>query len=150
MKYILFARFISVISIAISLPALAAAPDLQSDSELVTAGYYRLSWQSDTEETQMKGDYILEQATDREFELATTLYRGPDTATLISGRPNGTYYYRIRNIENADSPMQWSNVVTVEVAHHSLSRAFMFFILGAVVFVATLVIVVRGSQTHKY
>ena len=123
-------------------PELFAAPELQTDAEMATAGYFRLSWQSN-----MAADFILEEAKDPTFSQATTLYRGPDTATLISGRSNGTYYYRIRNVQD-DAHSDWSNVTKVEVSHHPLSRAFMFFTLGAIVFIATLVVVVLGSKTH--
>ena len=122
-------------------PPLAAAPELKSDSELATAGYYRLNWQSD-----IAADFVLEEATDPTFSQAKTLYQGPDTATLISGRANGTYYYRIRNIQD-DMENEWSNVTKVEVTHHPLSRAFMFFTLGAIVFIATLVVVILGNKT---
>lgn len=81
-----------------------------------------------------------------DFTDSKTLYQGPDTATLVSGRKNGTYYYRVRSEKPGSD---WSNAVEVKVAHHPLSRAFMFFSLGALVFVATLTMVVRGNLAHK-
>lgn len=128
--------------ILVSVPPLFAAPQLQTDSELATAGYYQLNWQGD-----IKSDYLLEESTDPSFTQSTILYEGPDTATLISGRADGTYYYRIRFIQD-DTESGWSNVTRVEVSHHPLSRAFMFFTLGAIVFIATLAVVVLGSKTH--
>lgn len=139
-----FFSFLAAVFIAISPPLLAAKPVLQTDSELSSAGYYRLSWQSE-----IAGDFILQEATDAAFSQATTLYSGPDTATLISGRSDGTYYYRIRNAQDVDTSDAWSNVAKVEVAHHPLSRAFVFFALGALVFIATLAIVVLGSRSHN-
>ena len=126
----------------VSVPPLLAAPQLQTDSELATAGYYQLSWQGD-----INSDYLLEESTDPSFSQSTILYEGPDTATLVSGRSDGTYYYRIRFIQD-DTESGWSNVTRVEVSHHPLSRAFMFFALGAIVFIATLVVVVLGSRSH--
>ena len=125
---------------AVCAQVLADVPELQSDSELATAGYFRLSWKGSDD-----SDYVLQQANNPEFLNPQTLYQGPDTATLVSGRSDGSYYYRIRYVE-ADS---WSNIKKVDVAHHSLSRAFMFFTLGAIVFIATLVVVVIGNKTHK-
>ena len=126
----------------VSVPPLLAAPQLQTDSELATAGYYQLSWQGD-----INSDYLLEESTDPSFSQSTILYEGPDTATLVSGRSDGTYYYRIRFIQD-DTESGWSNVTRVEVSHHPLSRAFMFFALGAIVFIATLVVVALGSRSH--
>lgn len=125
---------------AVCAQVLADVPELQSDSELASAGYFRLSWQGEDHR-----DYVLQQANNPEFLNPQTLYQGPDTATLVSGRSDGSYYYRIRYVE-ADG---WSNVTKVEVSHHSLSRAFMFFSLGAIVFIITLVVVVIGNKTHK-
>lgn len=123
--------------------ALAAAPELQSDSDIASAGYYRLSWKSD-----ISVDFILQESKDPAFSQPTTLYQGPDTATLVSGRSDGTYYYRIRSSED-DTETGWSNTAKVEVNHHPLSRAFMFFALGAIVFIATLSVVILGSKSYK-
>ena len=123
-----------------SAPA-AATPKLKSDSNLSNAGYYQLHWAN-----QKPGDFILEESMTPDFTDAKTLYHGPDTATLVSGRKNGTYYYRVRS---AKADGDWSNAVEVKVAHHPLSRAFMFFSLGALVFIATLTMVVRGNLTHR-
>jgi hypothetical protein len=40
----------------------------------------------------------------------------------------------------------WSEPVTVTVAHHPLSRAVAFFTVGALVFLATLGLIVRGAR----
>lgn len=94
----------------------------------------------------MADGFILQEAASPEFSNASILYQGPDTATLVSGKADGTYYYRIRN---TTTPAEWSNITKVTVTHHPLSRAFMFFILGALVFVATLVMVIRGNRTYR-
>lgn len=123
-----------------SAPAIAA-PRLESDSSLSSAGYYQLHWVN-----QHAGSFILEESKNPDFTDAKILYQGPDTATLVSGRKNGTYYYRIRS---EDAGNDWSNSIQVKVVHHPLSRAFLFFSLGAFVFVATLTMVIRGNLAHK-
>ena len=116
------------------------APDLSSDTEVASAGFYRLSWQ-----TPAAARVELEEADNAAFTAADRRYLGPDDASVISGQPNGTWYYRAREIRGAETG-PWSDVVKVTVAHHPLSRAFMFFGLGVVVFVATLLMVVRGAE----
>ena len=118
-----------------------AVPTLKSDSNESTAGYYQLHWSNNH-----AGDFILQESNKPDFSDAELLYQGPDTATLVSGRKNGTYYYRVRS---ADTENDWSNSVKVNVTHHPLSRAFMFFSLGALVFVATLIMVIRGNLAHR-
>jgi len=118
-----------------------AVPTLQSDNNDSTAGYYQLHW-SNTR----AGIFVLQESRKPDFSDANILYQGPDTATLVSGRKNGTYYYRVRQ---ADAGNHWSNSISVNVAHHPLSRAFLFFSLGALVFVATLTMVIRGNLAHR-
>lgn len=112
-------------------------PTLTSDSEVATAGYYQLSWESDNAVVE------LEESTDATFGDPQLLYAGADSATVISGRSDGTWFYRARiRDNNGESP--WSEPVSVTVTHHTLTRALSFFALGIVVFLATVWIIVRG------
>ena len=118
-------------------------PSLSSDTEIATAGFYRLSWQTDGI-TQVE----LQEADNPDFADASIDYQGPDDASVVSGKPNGTWYYRARVIGDQQAG-PWSTAVKVTVAHHPLYRAFMFFGLGVVVFVATLLLVVRGAERER-
>jgi len=124
-----------------------AAPVLESDTKLSSAGYFRLSWKDPSDESAESTNYELQEANDPAFSHASILYSGPDTASLISGRRNGTYYYRVGSVDGQSDPV-WSNSQIVEVSHHPLSRAFMFFALGALVFIATLTMVILGNKAH--
>jgi hypothetical protein len=66
----------------------------------------------------------------------------------MSGRGNGTYYYRLRVLGAGPLPA-WSDTVRVQVKHHPLARAFAFFAAGGLVFIATLVLIVAGSRARK-
>jgi len=115
------------------------APQLAVDNPVATAGFYRLSWVTEAEQAE------LQEATDPAFHDPVTLYTGPDRASVLSGKPDGTRYYRVRGITNA-TPGRWSEPVRVTVEHHDLRRAFLFLALGFSVFVAILVTVVRGAS----
>ena len=119
---------------------LLPVPRLSSDTDIATAGFYRLSWKTD-KITQVE----VQEADNPAFNDASLQYQGPDDASVISGKANGTWYYRARVLRDQQSG-PWSDVVKVTVAHHPLSRAFMFFGLGVVVFVATLLMVIRGAE----
>ena len=114
------------------------APTLHSGTSLSTAGYFQLSWSG--QDSVLK-QYELQQATQNNFSDARTFYRGPDEATVISGLGDQKYYYRVRHENSA-----WSNTVEIEVKHHPLSRAFGFFALGALMFVATVIVLVKGER----
>jgi hypothetical protein len=118
----------------------ANAIELQSDSEIATAGYYQLSWSGKTK------TFELQESSEPTFVSYRTVYQGSDLATIISGKPDGDYFYRIQSI--GDDPRQQSEIIKVTVAHHPLSTAFMFFIAGAIVFLATLFLILKGKRQN--
>lgn len=122
----------------------SASPELSADTTVATAGYFGLSWGPAGEAGGAPARFELQEAPDPAFAAPHTLYAGPDRATALSGRPDGTYYYRVRADGGA-----WSPVVAVEVMHHSLVRAGLFFALGAAVFVATVVLILRGDARER-
>lgn len=127
----------------LSLPAIpAAAITLHSDTETATAGYFQLHWEAEPAE----GPFVLEESASADFSHARVLYRGPDLASVVSGKPDNEYFYRVR--EQA-SPANTSNTVKVTVAHHPLRTALGFFSVGAIVFLATLVAIFRGNSQGR-
>lgn len=120
--------------------ALPAAPQLSVDSEVANAGVYNIAWQ-DTVSNSL--EYELEEAATADFKAPRQVYKGPDRARTFSGRPNGNYFYRVRS----SSPQSaWSPALQVQVAHHPLSRAWTFFAMGALVFIATLGLILSGPN----
>lgn len=129
----------ALVPLALWTAAAAATPALSTDTELATAGYYRLLWTADTTDVE-----ITEHTAGSPQERI--IYSGPDRATLISGQPDGTRIYRAGELGPDGTVVAWSEPVTVTVAHHPLSRALAFFALGACVFLATLALVVAGAR----
>jgi hypothetical protein len=58
--------------------------------------------------------YLLQEADNMAFTGATTAYSGAATQAAISGKADGTYYYRVR-ATNSEGDSDWSNVVSVYV-----------------------------------
>ena len=121
-----------------------APPSLTTDVEIATAGFYRLTWDASAENV----SFELQEAATASFDDPRVAYTGPDLATTFTGRSDGTYYFRIREVI-ADGHSPWSEVVTVQVQHHPLQRAVIFFALGALVFLATLALVLRGADRNS-
>ena len=112
---------------------------LSSDQATATAGYYQLRWSLKYEDPDTI--YIVNEMS--ESGMATKqIYKGTDTATMISGKPDGTYTYIVHSENNKYT----SKPVTVTVAHHSLTTAFNFFWIGAVVFIFILIAILRGNR----
>jgi hypothetical protein len=119
--------------------AMVPAPGLTTDTSRATAGFYRLSWTTSARRVE------LQEATDAGFQHPVTLYSGPDHAALLSGKPNGTWFYRVR-AEDGNRPSPWSRAVRVTVAHHSLGRAMLFLALGVLVFLAIVLMILRARE----
>ncbi len=118
------------------------APKLFSNTNVASAGFYRLHWETAIKQVE------LQEADNSAFNSPTVFYEGSDSATVISGKPNGTWYYRIRTIEN-QLRSDWSDPVVVTVSHHSLSRALLFFLVGLIMFITTVLLVVKGTKNIK-
>ncbi len=119
-----------------------------ASGQLTKSGYFKLQWTVNPAEQQHATlTYEVQQSGSNTFDQAKTLYSGPDLATFCSGYKNGTYYFRVRAFPiHGNTPGQWSAPLQVQVKHHSLHLAFALFGLGAVVFLITVGIVVRGSR----
>jgi hypothetical protein len=126
------------LSPATSGSALDSAPLLSCDNNPATAGFFRLRWESDADRVE------IQEGSSSDFRNATTAYVGPDRAAVISGKPDGTWFYRARAVSGS-RPGPWSKAIAVNVDHHSLSRAVLFLLLGIIVFISTASMIVRGS-----
>lgn len=114
------------------------ALQLNTDTEIATAGFFQLSWKSNQKNIQ------LQESGTADFLSPKIIYVGPDRARVVSGKPNGDYYYRLSQTGN-NKPV-FSNIVKVTVKHHPLKNAIMFFIAGLIVFIATITLILNGIR----
>jgi len=112
----------------------ANALQLNSDSKFATAGYFQLQWSGNSKK------FILQESNNADFDSYNIIYQGSDLARVMSGKPNGNYFYRVSNSSNL------SNVVKVTVEHHTLIYASLFFTAGAIVFILTLIFIIKGNR----
>lgn len=105
-------------------------PDGASDT-----GAYRLSWAGAD-----GARYVVKET--GPDGAALTVYEGEDTATTVSGRPAGTYRYRVEAGASHAS-------CEVRVEPPSFTTAMTLFGFGLFVTVATVLVVVRGHRAHR-
>lgn len=122
--------------------------ELKSGTTLATAGYFQLIWSWPDAPADINYS-LMEITAANKNSNGHEIYDGPDLASVISGKPNGTYRYRVRAIDALHNVVAQSNQIAVVVAHHSLLRAWLIFSLGAFVFVAILVVVQRESAKSR-
>ena len=121
----------------------AQTPKLNISTEISSAGYFQLTWQSQENSPLFE----LVESTSTNFAISKVIYEGHDAASVISGRSNGEYFYRVRIIDTAlQTTSKWSNPVRVSVEHHSLAKALGFFFIGLCVFISTLLVIIRGTK----
>lgn len=117
--------------------------------EVTKSGYIKLRWRwPEGPKEQENYQFELQQSDTTTFDDPKIIYKGPDYATFLSGMRNGDYYHRIRAIaRNGTDTSKWSDPVLVQVRHHSLALAFSLFGIGALVFLITVGIVIKGVRS---
>lgn len=125
--------------------ARADSLSLTASTQVASAGYYQLAWPWPSAPSGVV--YELQERHDDSHAQSdfVTIYQGTDTASVISGKPNGRYQYRLLATTAGSNVVATSGVVTVEVAHHSLTQAFIVLAIGFAIFVAILIAIFRGE-----
>jgi hypothetical protein len=73
------------------------------------------------------------------------IYRGPEDASTITGRPAGDYHYQVLLV---DDPQTAASCM-VKVRPYSLGLAIGFFSVGFAVTVLTVAVILRGHRAHR-
>jgi uncharacterized repeat protein (TIGR01451 family) len=110
-------------------PPVPHAPTLHDINVPVQEADYTVSW-SYNYGTPPVSDYTLQEATNASFTANLTEYdAGIYTSYNITGKANGTYYYRVRG-QNSYGPGLWSNVESATVFVFSYSDDFSDYTSG--------------------
>lgn len=127
------------------------APEVQfqQDSLSTKDGHVKLVWRVPDAPEDPLWQFEVQVDSAATFPEPTQLYRGPDLATFVSGLPDGEYYYRIRVVgPEVDQPGPWEQAY-VRVEHHPLSLALTIAGIGSVVFLLTVIVVIRGAMKSE-
>ena len=91
-----------------------SSPALNDPGATDTDGDYTVSWSSVSGAT----SYTLEEDTSSSFGSPTVVHSGAGTSKYVTGKSDGTYYYRVKAC-NACGCSGWSNVedITVEIGN---------------------------------
>jgi len=128
------------------LPLIASADgqvEIKSSTSISNDGSFTLSW-----EIPRNSRIELQQAAQQQ-NIFNTIFTGADSATVITGLPDGEYLYRARLTDASGNLSDWSPTSVITVQHHSISRALSFFLVGAIVFVTTLLLILLGGKASK-
>ncbi len=115
----------------------------------VASSHFSLEWTAGADDDE-ELHFELRQSGGPDFADPRVRYEGPDRATFLAGLPEGDHYFQIRaKTPDADSAGPWSDSFHLTIQYQSLTLAWFLFGVGAVVFLATLVLVVAGSTKAR-
>lgn len=125
-------------------PLEAEIVDFTDRAELEAAisdnGTVTLSWKKpDTLEIE------LQQSTTKDFAEISTRYRGTDSASVLTGLPEGTHYFRIADA----STSEWSAPLAMKVEFFPRWKLWLILSIGAGVVLATIGAIVAGHFSTK-
>jgi hypothetical protein len=146
MRTVLAAGLLMLSALAVSAFAGAradTAPVISASPEWATGGFYRLAWEGPAD-----ARFEVQEADSEAFDEPRPVYTGHDTASVLSGKSDGEFFYRVRVVRETE-PGPWSETARVTVAHHSLARALQFFFVGALVFAVLVAVIVRGARKDR-
>jgi hypothetical protein len=89
--------------------------------------------------------FELEAGRDREFTASRLIYRGRDTATLVSGLLEGTHWYRVR-VGGGEDSRPWSEPLRLEVHYIDRGRVWLLMGAGTLGFLATAGALLAGHR----
>ena len=113
------------------------AQTLKISDNGLSAGYMTLSW------TPQEGKSVSIEK--RSNDQWNSIYEGLDSATTLSGLSDGIYEFRARFSDGS-----FSEILKLEVKHHTLEKAFSFFGLGALMFVILLLMIANGARSGQF
>lgn len=131
-------HFVWLMLLATTTPSWAAEnTTLTASTNLSNEGYFVLNWQTPSPEATLR----LEQDSNSGFTNPVIREIAGEGAATITGLTDGNYFFRL-----VDDGNVLSNTVEVSVAHHSLGRAFGFFLLGLTLFTILVATILRGNK----
>lgn len=125
-----------------------AAPEIENASpeQSVAApeGHLLVEW----DYPRRGGDVVfeLQQDVDPQFSQPVSRQIGTDTASVLSGLPEGDVYVRVRALGESGETGPWSRPLQVEVSYPPALWLSILMSLGIILFISTLLLVWRGHK----
>ena len=112
-----------------------AVPRLTIDTPIASEGYFVLRW-----DARSVAAPRLQGPATGDFTTAPDVPVMPEGSLTVTGLRDGEYLFRVGSEDN------WSEVLRVRVRHHALSTAFAWFGVGALLFMALVIVTVSANH----
>jgi hypothetical protein len=93
--------------------------------------------------------FQLQRSAARDFRDPLDLEVGPDRASYVSGLREGESYFRVRAVAADGKVGPWSETLVVQVAYPPRSQVFLLMGVGAILLVATVMLILTGHARHR-
>ena len=149
-KILFFLTTLASLASALSFGAAPVASFVTEEPEdPVASSHFTLEWTAEAD-----GDgpvtFELRQSSELDFAEYRVRYEGQDRASFLAGLPEGDHYFQVRaSTPGNGSEGPWSDPFQLTIEYQSLTLAWLLFGVGAVVFLATLGLVVAGSAKAR-
>lgn len=116
-----------------------------------TEGIVQLVWRVTGEEIGTTHfSFELQRATEPTFAQPTTHYQGTENGTFVTGLVRGNMYFRVRAINEAGEAGPWSDPPQrVTTAYPNPPLVATLMVIGAIVFLLTAIVIVRGHRQNR-
>jgi len=101
---------------SIRVNAAPTAPTLNDPGDTDDDGAFTVSWSTATDPDGTVAKYQLQMSTSSSFTTITDEWNVTSTSKDVSGLTDGTYYFRVRAIDDDDAPSGWSNIESITVS----------------------------------
>ncbi len=93
-----------------------STPILTDPGDTSTTGNFSVSWSTSTDVDGTVTHYQLQMSTSPGFSSILQEWNSTSTSQGLTELTNATYYFRVRAIDNEESPSNWSNIESITVA----------------------------------
>jgi hypothetical protein len=108
--------FIYDIAISYEYNELPSTPILYDPGMTSTTGDFTISWQGSTDPSGVVDYFDLQMSTTNTFTTISWSWSPTGTFQDIEWPHNGTYYFRVRAVDDDDEASAWSNIEDIEIA----------------------------------
>ncbi len=125
-------------------------PHINDPGDVSEVSNVEVTWNASTDDT---GIDHYELQVDREIGFGTPInsYNVTDLSHVVSGLTNGTYYFRVRAVDNYDLASDWSDVVDIKVEIPATNIPWWAYVIvgGGLVLIIVIIVVVVMVRKRK-
>jgi len=123
-------------------------PLLSDPGVLITVSSVEVNWTISTDDVGID-HYELQVDDENSFATPMNTYNVSGLTQTVTGLTNGTYYFRVRAVDDYDLPSDWSATVDIEVEIPAINLPWWVYVIIGGGLVAIILIVIIATVVRK-